>query len=155
MARSHLADRQGGHLRVLTPAMSDEPIEQSRVAVELGTETEPGLIRFSNGPPPTGISSFDSYALRTTAGWVFIDPVRPTLDGVDRLRRLIREPPVATVLTSDGHARFCYAVRQTWGPPVWGPTPGLVQRPVGYRGRSDHRYSAGHSLLAVLRAIKP
>lgn len=82
---------------------------------------QPVLIRFCTGARPARFGTVDSYALRMTAGWIFIDPVRPTPDGADRLRRLIRERPAATVLTSDGHERFCYAVRQKWGTPVWGP----------------------------------
>ena len=133
---------------------SAEAVEQSRVVVELGTETEPLLIRFSVGPPPTGISSFDSYALRTDSGWIFIDPVQPTRDAAERLARLIRERPVATVLPQDGHERFCYAVREQWGTPVWGPKPGVGQRPVGYQGKPDHLYTEGDALPGGLRAIK-
>jgi glyoxylase-like metal-dependent hydrolase (beta-lactamase superfamily II) len=129
-------------------------IEQTRVAVELGTEAEPLLIRFSIAPPPTGISSFDSYALRTEAGWIFVDPVQPTRDAAERLACLIRARPVATVLTSDCHERFCYAVREQWGAPVWGPTPGAGQRPVEYRGKPDHLYAEGGALPGGLRAIR-
>jgi hypothetical protein len=132
--------------------MSDEPIEQSRVAVELGTEAQPLLIRFSIGPPPTGMSSFDSYALRTDAGWIFVDPVQPTRSAAQRLARLIRECPVATVLTSDGHERFCYAVREQWGTPVWGPV--LGQRDSAYGGHPDHFYTEGDSLPGGLRPLK-
>ena len=134
---------------------SDEgSVEESRVVVEVGTETEPVLIRFSVGPPPTGMSSFDSYALRTDVGWIFIDPVQPTRDAAERLARLIRERPVATVLTSDGHERFCYAVREQWGTPVWGPQPGVGQRPVEYHGKPDRLYAEGDALPGGMRAIK-
>lgn len=73
---------------------------------------------------------------------------------MDRLQRLIQQPPAATVLTSDGHERFCYAVRQQWGTPVWGPTPGHAQRPVEYQGRPDQLYVEGDTLPGRLRAIK-
>ena len=140
------------------PAPSEETVgeidKEWRVDVEQGTETEPVLIRFSVGPPPTGISSFDSYALRTEFGWIFIDPVQPTRGAAARLARLIRERPVATVLTSDGHERFCYAAREQWGTPVWGPKPGVGQRPVGYQGKPDHLYTEGDALPGGLRAIK-
>ena len=133
--------------------MSEAPVDESRVAVELGTEREPALIRFSLGQRPAR-HVLDSYALRTTAGWVFVDPVRPTPDGADRLRRLIRERPVATVLTSDGHERFCYAVREQWGTPVWGPTPGEDQRGVAYGGEPDRLYAEGDPLPGGVRAVK-
>jgi glyoxylase-like metal-dependent hydrolase (beta-lactamase superfamily II) len=129
--------------------------------VELGTELEPALIRFCLGERPARYV-LDSYALRTTAGWIFIDPVRPTPEGADRLRRLIRERPVATVLTSDGHERFCYAVRERWGTPVWGPA--LGQRDSAYGGRPDHYsaygeqpdhfYMEGDALPGGLRPLK-
>ena len=138
----------------MSAAPFENAFEESRVTVELGSEAQPALIRFSIGPPPTGISSFDSYALHTAAGWIFIDPVRPTRDGVERLRHLIRERPVATVLTSDGHERFCYAVRQQWSTPVWGPRPGVGQRPVAYQGTPDRLYIGGDILPGGLRAIK-
>ncbi|HET7768818.1 MAG TPA: hypothetical protein VFN74_08565 [Chloroflexota bacterium] len=125
-----------------------------RVVVELGTETDPLLIRFSVGPPPTGISSFDSYALRSASGWIFVDPVQPTRAAAARLALLIRERPVAALLTQDGHERFCYAAREQWGTPVWGPQPGVGQRPVGYRGRPDRLYAEGDSLPGGLRAVK-
>jgi glyoxylase-like metal-dependent hydrolase (beta-lactamase superfamily II) len=90
--------------------MNESPTQQSRVCVELGTrgDTQPVLIRFSSGWVPGGYSSLDSYALRTTAGWVLIDPLEPTPDGTALLRQLIFERPVATILTSDGHERSCY-----------------------------------------------
>jgi hypothetical protein len=133
--------------------VTDEPIAETRSAVEIGTESQPALIRFCIGQR-LGRGTFDSYAARTTAGWVLIDPVRPEPDGIEELRRLIPEPPAATVLTSDGHERFCYAVRQEWGTPVWGPTPGEAQRPVEYEGKPDHMYVAGDPLPGGLRAIK-
>jgi hypothetical protein len=117
----------------------------SRVVVELGTDSEPMLIRYG---------TFDSYALRATDGWIFIDPTKPKADSVERLGRLIRERPVATVLTSDGHERFCYGLRQQWGTPVWGPTPGEGQRPVEYKGKPDRLYVEGDVLPGGLRAIK-
>ena len=140
--------------------MSDESVDELRVAVELGTETQPELIRFCLGQRPARYVH-DSYALRTTAGWVFVDPVRPTPDGADRLRRLIRERPVATVLTSDGHERFCYAVREQWGTPVWGPALGHRDSAYGgqpdhysaYGGQPDHLYSEAGSLPGGLRPL--
>src|SRR5688572_1451653 len=133
--------------------LSEAPVTVSRVTVELGTEDEPVLVRFCVGRrPATG--TVVSYAARTTVGWIFIDPVRPTAEGADRLRRLVRERPVATVLTNDGHERFCYAVRQQWGTPVWGPKPGVGQRPVEYEGTPDQMYGEGEPLPGGLRAIK-
>ena len=144
------------------PGTPEEPLKESRVVVELGTEAEPVLIRFCVGERPARAGTVDSYALRTTAGWIFIDPVRPTPDGANRLRRLIRERPTATVLTSDGHERFCYAVREQWGTPVWGPV--LCQRDSAYGGHPDHYsaydghpdhfYTEGDSLPGGLRPLK-
>lgn len=134
--------------------MNEEPILETRVAVELGTETRPALVRFCLGTRLRRFGTVDSYALHTSAGWIFIDPIRPTPDGVDALRRLIHERPAATVLTSDGHERFCYAVREQWGTPVWGPTLGEAQRAAEYEGTPDHLYAEGDTLPGGLRAIK-
>ena len=73
----------------ITAARREEPVRETRVVVELGTETEPVLIRFSTCVRRGAFGTTDSYALRTTAGWIFIDPARPTPDGADRLRRLV------------------------------------------------------------------
>jgi hypothetical protein len=130
--------------------MSGSCAPESRVVVELGTEQHPELVRYC--VRPVGSGTFDSYALRTAAGWVLLDPLRPTPEGADRLPRLIREPPAATVLTSDVHERFCYAVRQQWGTPVWGPV--LGQRDSAYGGHPDHFYTEGDSLPGGLRPLK-
>ncbi len=134
--------------------MDAGPIRETRVGGELGTEAEPVLIRFCTCVRRGTFGTADSYALRTTAGWIFIDPARPTPAGADRLRRLIGERPAATVLTSDGHERFCYAVREQWGTPVWGPRPGEGQRDVEYGGQPDHLYAEGDPLPGGLRAVK-
>src|SRR6266540_1456197 len=102
----------------------DRANKHSRVAVELGTEDRPVLVRWSTIWRPGRYSPFDSYALRTKDGWVLIDPEEPTSAAMDRLEDLIRQEPVATVLTSDGHERSCYAARAQWGASVWGPTTG-------------------------------
>ncbi len=134
--------------------MNREPSAESRVAVELGRESDPELIRFWADPGPESPGTFVAYALRTTTGWIFLDPVRPPRAGADRLQRLIRERPVATVLTSDGHERFSHAVRQQWGTPVWGPVLGTAQREAAYEVQPDHLYAEGDSLPGGLRAIK-
>jgi len=134
--------------------MNEAPIRETRVVVELGTETEPVLIRFCTCERRGTFGTADSYALRSAAGWIFVDPARPTPDGADRLRQLVRECPAATVLTSDGHERFCCAVREQWGTPVWGPTPGEGQRDVEYKGTPDRLYVEGDALPGGLRAIK-
>jgi hypothetical protein len=146
-----MADAPGDQV---TAERHEEPDRETRVVVELGTETEPVLIRFSTCVRRGTFGTADSYALRAAAGWIFVDPAQPTPDGADRLRRLIGEPPVATVLTSDGHERFCYAVRAQWGTPVWGPQPGTAQRDVEYEGEPDHLYAAGDALPGGLRAVK-
>ena len=124
--------------------MKEDPTQQSRVCVELGMETRPVLIRFSSGWMPGGSITADSYALRTTAGWVLIDPWEPTPEGTARLRQLIHERPVATVLTSDRHERSCYEARRQWGIPVWGPTPAPEQGP-----HAVTSYGVYRSVLAV------
>lgn len=136
--------------------MNEEPTQHSIVRVELGSETEPVLIRFTSTwkPGPYSSLELDSYALRATAGWVLVDPHEPALDAAERLQQLIRERPVATILTSDGHERSCYEVRGQWGTPVWGPTPGEAQRDVAYEGTPDHMYTEGDVLPGGVRAIK-
>ena len=133
---------------------SGDVVEVSLVTVELGTESQPELIRICLGERPASGGTYDAYALRTTAGWIFVDPLGPTPDGAQRLQQLVRERPVATVLTSDGHERFSDAVRQRWGTPVWGPVLGEAQRDPAYEVRPDSVYSEGAALPGGMRAIK-
>jgi hypothetical protein len=146
-----MADQRGDRTAAAGPAA---PLRETRVVVELGTETAPVLIRFCTCVRRGAFGTADSYALRTAAGWILIDPARPTPAGAERLGRLIGERPAATVLTSDGHERFCYAVREQWGTPVWGPVPGEAQREVEYAGQPDHLYAEGDALPGGLRAVK-
>lgn len=128
------------------------PEQQSCMKIESGTDSNPVLIRWSSnvGRP----SPWDSYALRTTAGWVLIDPDRPTAEIEGRLENLIDEVPIATVLTSDGHERSCYDLRDRWGIPVWGPATEPAQRPVAYEGKPDHIYDVETELPGGLVAHK-
>ena len=142
--------------------MNEAPVKESRVVVELGSESDPLLVRFCTGHTQGTLGNLHSYALRTGAGWIFVDPVRPTPDAVAPMSRLIRERPVATVLTSDGHERFCYALREQWGTPVWGPELGQRDSAYGgqpdhysaYGGQPDHLYTEADSLPGGLRAIR-
>jgi hypothetical protein len=128
---------------------------RSRVEVVLGSADRPLLVHWSTQHPQV-YSPFDSYALRAPDGWVLIDPELPDGPVQERLRELIRERPVATVLTNDGHERACYTARERWGIPVWGPVvpEGASDRGVGYDGTPDHMYEEQTSLPGGLRAVK-
>ncbi|HEU5318053.1 MAG TPA: MBL fold metallo-hydrolase, partial [Chloroflexota bacterium] len=115
---------------------------------------DPVLLRYWSAPGPEGFGTCVSYVLRTTAGWIFLDPLRPSPENAGRLQRLIRERPVAVVLTSDGHERFAQEIRQQWGTPVWGPVLGEAQRDAAYDVEPDHFYKEGDDLPGGLRAIK-
>lgn len=138
----------------IDPGLEAEPSRETRVAVVLGTEAEPLLIRYCTCVRRGIYGTADSYALRTASGWILVDPAQPTPAGAERLARLIDERPAATVLTSDGHERFGYAVREQWGTPVWGPRPGEAQRDVEYEGVPDRLYAEGDPLPGGLRAVK-
>jgi hypothetical protein len=127
----------------------------TRVDVVLGTEARPHLIRWAVTQSER-YSPFVSYALRTTGGWVLVDPEAPDDPSTERLRHLVDSRPVATVLTSDGHERACYQARERWGTPVWGPRvlEGSPERGVGYDGTPDHLYEENTPLPGGLRAIK-
>ena len=134
--------------------MTEEQNAPSRVVVELGTVEQPELVRYWTDPELEGYRTAVAYALRTAEGWVFVDPLRPTREDADRLGRLIRERPVATVLTSDGHERFCYGLREQWGTPVWGPVLGEAQRDAAYDGQPHRLYAEGDALPGGLRPLK-
>ena len=131
---------------------SEEGTRKSRVAIELGTESDPMLIRCAT--MWGRYSPFESYILNTTEGWVLIDPERPDAPAKNRLLQLISEQPIATVLTSDGHERSCYDIREQWGVPVWGPEYSSAVRDIAYDGEPDHLYKEGQSLPGGLRPIK-
>lgn len=126
--------------------------KKSHVVVELETESEPSLIRWST--TWGRYSPFESYALKTTDGWVLIDPEEPDAQAKDHLAQLITDLPVATVLTSDGHERSCYEVREKWGIPVWGPEYSPAVREIAYDGKPDHFYKEGDPLPGGLVPLK-
>ena len=139
--------------------MAEPSTVESRVAEVLGTESDPTLIRFATGELAGTYGSNDSYALRSDAGWILIDPQRPTDEGLDQLRGLIRERPVAVLLTSDGHERSAFEACEWWSTPgretpVWGPTLGEGQRDPAYEGTPDHLYKEGDVLPGGQQAIK-
>lgn len=123
---------------------SEDSTRKSRVAIELGTESDPILIRCAT--MWGRYSPFESYILNATEGWVLIDPERPDAPAKNRLLQLIPEQPIATVLTSDGHERSCYDIREQWGVPVWGPEYSSAVRDIAYDGEPDHLYKEGQSL---------
>jgi hypothetical protein len=151
---SHAADRAA--LPIVEAAMEQGSTRKSVVVVELGTEERPELIRWSTTLAPEGrYSPFESYALHTAGGWVLVDPEEPSVEGLARLRRLVGARPVATVLTSDGHERDCYRVRERWGTPVWAPAArgGGAARPYALEGHPDHAYGEGTALPGGLRPV--
>jgi hypothetical protein len=153
MAADATYTRQAGG-NAASGAAGSEPNTRSRVAIELGTEQHPQLLRYWTGPGPDGFGTCVSYVLRTADGWIFLDPLRPEPASADRLRQLVRERPIATVLTSDGHERFAQEIRRQWGTPVWGPVLSEAQRDPAYDVEPDHIYSEGDTLPGGLRPIK-
>ncbi len=130
----------------------NQPNRKSRVVIELGTETEPFLVRWSI--LLASYSPFESYALCTEEGWVLIDPEEPEAQAKEHLCDLISDIPIASVLTSDGHERACYMIRERWGIPVWAPVVGPSRRGIAYEGKPDHFYEANQTLPGGLRPIK-
>ena len=127
--------------------MSEERPATSTVAVLLGTEEQPQLIRWTTWWDSPG--SWDSYALVTADGPVLIDPETLTAEGEARLLELLGTTPKATVLTNDMHERGAYAYKGKWGAPVHAPAYGTL-----YDGTPDHLYADGAVLPGGLRAYK-
>ena len=123
------------------------------IYVDLGTEGEPALVRWS-APSLSGASRHEGYALVTADGPVIIDPPAPDADGGDRLVSLLGARPVATVLTNDWHERSCYALRERWDTPVWAPAAGLPARGGELEGEPDYLYEESTALPGGLRALK-
>jgi hypothetical protein len=136
--------------------MDTPPARVSRLTVALGTEAAPALVHWATAFLPRPMGTLDSYALRTPDGWVLIDPLEPEPPVLERLERLLGEPPAATVLTSDGHERDAARFRARWSTPVWGPIPLPSARGAGYDGRPDHLYEEGRppALPGGLRALR-
>ena len=103
------------------------------IYVELGTPTEPVLVRWSAPRPQGRPSRIQGYALLGSDGPVLVDP--PGLDeaALARLRAVLGSPPRATVLTSDWHERAAYRLRDRWGTPVWAPAAGLPEWGASWR----------------------
>jgi hypothetical protein len=128
----------------------------TRVYVELGEEAAPVLVRWSSWLPGTRPGGHDSYALCAADGVVLVDPRLPAPDTAGALWGLLgmnRERPVATVLTNDWHERDCYALRDQFGAPVWGPAAGRPERGGDLEGAPDAYYEDGDALPGGLRAF--
>jgi hypothetical protein len=128
--------------------MADEPPRRSKVYVELGTPSQPVLVRWTNwGGRYRG--GYDSYVLFTTEGPVLIDPEQPDETGAAELLRIHPGPPRAVVLTNNQHERSAYRIRESTGAPVWAPKSGEQD----LEGTPDHLYADGDALPGRLRAI--
>jgi glyoxylase-like metal-dependent hydrolase (beta-lactamase superfamily II) len=127
--------------------MSDDRPATSTVAVLLGTERQPQLIRWTTWWDSPG--SWDSYALVAADGPVLIDPETLTPEGEERLLALLGTPPKVTVLTNDMHERGAYTYREKWGAPVHAPAYGRL-----YDGTPDQLYQDGDTLPGGLTAYK-
>jgi len=92
--------------------------------------------------------------LKTSSGWVLIDPHKPDIRAVERLSQLIYDLPIATVLTSDGHERSCYELRTQFNIPIWGPEYQPAARQNAYEGEPDHIYKEDDTLPGDIKPIK-
>jgi hypothetical protein len=135
------------------------PAGTAWVGVEVGTEAQPQLVRWSVWYPPGHARGarwglfHESYALRTPTGTVLIDPARPEAAAERRVRDLVEAMggrPLASILTNDNHERDAYYFREAYGVPVWGPAAGEE----GYEGLPDHLYDERQPLPGELLAIK-
>ena len=127
--------------------MSDDRPATSTVAVLLGTEERPQLIRWTTWWDSPG--SWDSYALVTPDGPVLIDPETLTPGAEERLLGLLGTTPKVTVLTNDMHERGAYGYREKWGAPVHAPAYGTL-----YDGAPDRLYGDGDALPGGLSAYR-
>jgi glyoxylase-like metal-dependent hydrolase (beta-lactamase superfamily II) len=132
---------------------------QSWVRVEVGTEAQPELVRWSTYYPPGGSPGgqsgtvYAAYALRGGGRTVLIDPVQAAPNAEARLATCLASlgsQPVASVLTNDMHERDAYALRERFGAQVWAPAAGQGE----YDGQPDRFYEDGDALPGGLRAIK-
>jgi hypothetical protein len=125
--------------------------QRTKIAVELGTDSRPVLIRWSSQTPAGAFH--DAFALRGGAGPVLVDPEETTPEAGARLEALLGRlggPPAATVLTSSMHERAAYRVRARHGTPVWMPAPLSQLR----EGEPDHFFEVGAALPGGLRAVE-
>ncbi|MBI3973856.1 MAG: hypothetical protein HY332_21470 [Chloroflexi bacterium] len=126
------------------------------IAVELGTEARPALVRWATFYPrdeqKTRGGIYVAYALATDQGPVVVDPCRPAAHADQVLRDRLRAMggvPIASVLTNDMHERDAYALRRTYGVPVWASAAGVPD----YDGTPDRLFEDGAALPGGLRAI--
>ena len=126
--------------------------------VVLGSESAPQLLRWTVWYPPGHDRGgrrgtlYESYALKTRAGVVLVDPARPDPATEARVREVIDGmggTPIATILSSDMHERDAYYVRSEFGVPVWAPVRGQGD----YLGEPNHLYDDGDRLPGGLLAL--
>ena len=126
--------------------------------VVLGSAHAPQLLRWTVWYPPGHDRGgrrgtlYESYALKTRAGVVLVDPARPDAATEARVRDLIEAmggTPVATILSNDMHERDAYYVRSEYGVPVWAPVRGKAE----FEGQPNHLYDDGDRLPGGLLAL--
>ena len=131
---------------------------QSWHDVVVGTTSAPQLLRWSVWFPPGSERGgrrgtiYEAYALKTRAGVVLIDPVRPEAATEARVRDLVEAmggTPLASILSNDMHERDAYYVRSEYDVPVWAPARGKGE----YDGQPDRFYDDGDRLPGGLLAV--
>jgi glyoxylase-like metal-dependent hydrolase (beta-lactamase superfamily II) len=134
------------------------PAGTAWVRVAVGTAAAPQLAHWSVWYPPGHAlggrwgAVNESYALRTPAGTVLIDPALPEPGAARRVHTLLAAmggAPVAAVLTSSWHERDAYAFRETYGAPVWAPAAGQGE----LEGRPDALFGDGARFPGGLLAV--
>ena len=127
----------------------------TEIAVELGTEDRPQLVRLTSRHlnRVTGdVGGRHGYIVLSQEGTVLIDPTEPSPDARERFDALATAggaSPVATVLTSSWHERHAYRIRERLAAPVWLPRAGVEEK----EGKPDHLYDERSALPGGLRAI--
>jgi glyoxylase-like metal-dependent hydrolase (beta-lactamase superfamily II) len=116
-----------------------EPVEIAQTSEEVA----PGVWHWRIHNRAIGGSLSSSQLVAANGDVVLVDPVRLALETLAELPR-----PTATCLTAKCHQRAAWRYRDELGAPVWAPegTAPMDEEP-------DHRYGAGDTLPAGLRAV--
>ena len=119
----------------------------TRISVEVGTESNPKIVRWStwgNGPFQ------QSYALFSKDGIALVDPVRPKVEAaVDHLDRLFDQGVAAVISTTPFHERHIFWFRQRYGAAVHIPDRAAD----AYPGKRNEIYQSGDTLPGGCEAV--
>lgn len=121
----------------------------TRIATEIGEDDHPEVVRWTTWGDGPDIQQ--SFALISSEGTVFIDPIKPKgQEAIATLKQYCRGRPTGIICTTANHERNIYWFRERYGVPIYAPKDEASK----FDGRLDHLYENGDILPGAVKAVR-